>query len=246
MTILWVYLKEIEDRIMITINNIKVQDVSVIYGTWKKDDCKYTSPCGQTIIYLRDNCRIEVGSTIGDQCAIGANSTIGACSEIGVKSTIGNCCTIGANSTIGNRCSVGDHCTIGDCSTIRAYSTIGNCSTIGAGSTIGNRCTIGANSTIGSFSIIGDGCIIGDNYNLPVQPLWFSGIKYSIGYHSPGLVKSGCILKPIKWWEENVERCAEEHNYNDVEIKEYKFRIACLSMWMKLWDVYEQRGKLNE
>ena len=95
-------------------------------------------------------------------------------------------------------------------------------------------------ASIGDGASIGYGASIGDGYNLPIPPLWFSGPQYSIGYHSPNTVVSGCIKKPIQWWEENIKRCAEENKYTPDEVKEYMFRIKCLSEWMKMWGVYDK------
>jgi hypothetical protein len=53
------------------------------------------------------------------------------------------------------------------------------------------------------------------------------------------MVNSGCITKPITWWEEHIVRCAEEHKYSDDEIKEYAWRVKSLADWMRLWNVYE-------
>jgi hypothetical protein len=85
----------------------------------------------------------------------------------------------------------------------------------------------------------GNKCELGDNVKLDVPPLWFIGPRYSIGYYSPGMVNSGCITKPISWWEENIKRCAEEHDYKPIEIEEYVWFIKVLADWMKLHNVYE-------
>jgi uncharacterized cupin superfamily protein len=78
-----------------------------------------------------------------------------------------------------------------------------------------------------------------NNIQLTVPPAYFNGSAYSIGFLRPGWVKSGCIEKPITWWEENVERCAEENEYTPVQIKEYKYYITYIAEWMKINNVYE-------
>ena len=97
---------------------------------------------------------------------------------------------------------------------------------------VGDYCTLGNCCTLGDYCKLGYGC------TPPYQPLWFCGPQYSIGYHSPGMVSSGCITKPIHWWEENIRRCAEEYNYTPADIDEYEWRVKVLADWMKRHGVY--------
>jgi len=103
---------------------------------------------------------------------------------------------------------------------------------------LGNGCLLGNGCSLGNVCSLGYDCSLGDNYKKPISPLWFSGPRYSIGYYSPGMVKSGCITKSIKWWEKNIRRCAEENDYTPVEIDEYEWRIKILAEWMKRHKVY--------
>ena len=105
---------------------------------------------------------------------------------------------------------------------------------------IGDDCSLGDGCSLGDRCSLGYGCSLGDGYSLPVPPLWFSGPRYSIGYSRPGIVVSGCITKPIQWWEENIERCAEEHDYTPDEVQEYVWRVKILAEWMQMWGVYEE------
>jgi NDP-sugar pyrophosphorylase family protein len=150
---------------------------------------------------------------------------------------LGNDCILGTGCMLGDGCKIGVGCMLGD------YCKIGDGCKIGNGCKIGVGCILGDGCKIGDGCMLGDGCELGDDYKLPVQPLWFCGIKYSIGYYSPGFIKSGCILKPVKWWQENIKRCAEEYHYTPEQIKEYEFRVKCLVEWMKIWDVYESRAR---
>jgi len=64
-------------------------------------------------------------------------------------------------------------------------------------------------------------------------PLRFNGSHYPIEYLKPGWIKSGCIEKPLVWWQENIVRCAEENGYTTTQVTEYELYIKLLSIWMK-------------
>ena len=66
------------------------------------------------------------------------------------------------------------------------------------------------------------------------SPLLIYGSRYFVGYAGDGLVASGCIVKPLAWWLENVERCAEEHGYTPTEQREYRMHIEHVAAWMRL------------
>jgi len=66
------------------------------------------------------------------------------------------------------------------------------------------------------------------------SPLLIFGSRYFVGYAGDGLVASGCIVKPLAWWLENVERCAEVHGYTPTEQREYRMHIEHVAAWMRL------------
>jgi hypothetical protein len=66
------------------------------------------------------------------------------------------------------------------------------------------------------------------------SPILIHGSRYWIGYSGEDLVSSGCITKPLAWWLENVERCAEEHGYTIEEQKEYRMHVEYIAAWMRL------------
>ena len=79
----------------------------------------------------------------------------------------------------------------------------------------------------------GYGCtwiIKGKKYLYP--PLHFFGSVYFMEFSKPGFIRSGCIEKPLAWWEENIVRCAEEHQYTPEQIEEYKLYVQMLKLWM--------------
>ena len=165
---------------MITINNEQIENIEVVYKTWKKSNNKYTSVNG-TVIWL------------------------------------GNYCKLGNNCELGNGCKLGYGCKLG------------------------NGCKLGYGCKLGNGCELGNFCKLGDECEQP-YPLWFTGIRFSIGYYSIGMIASGCIIKPVKWWEENIIRCAEENGYTPEQIKEYEWRVKTLVSWMKEHDVYGLKG----
>jgi len=220
---------------MITVGGIVIESVKKLKKTWKKDGHQYTSPDGKIIISIYGDVTIGNHSSIGSNSSIGDGSSIGSNSSIGYGSSIGNNCSIRNRSSIGSGSSIGDGSSIGNRSSIGDNSSIGNRSSIGDHSSIGNR------SSIGNHSSIGDISSIGNDYELPVPPLWFSGPQYPIGYHSPGMIASGCIIKPVSWWLENIRRCAEEYHYSPEEIDEYEWRVKVLVDWMKRHELYKAK-----
>jgi hypothetical protein len=75
-------------------------------------------------------------------------------------------------------------------------------------------------------------------------PAYFTGSRYPIGFSKKGFIKSGCITKPVGWWLENIERCAEEHGYTPDQIAEYRGYVDYIAGWMKRLglDVERKRG----
>ena len=71
--------------------------------------------------------------------------------------------------------------------------------------------------------------------SIPITPLCIQGTKYPIAWVGGDLVRSGCITKPIQWWLENVERCAEENGYNEVEQIEYRMHVEHIHRWMEIY-----------
>jgi hypothetical protein len=97
--------------------------------------------------------------------------------------------------------------------------------------TTGHNCTFttGSGCTFTTWS----GCTWKFSWGkLKESPLHINGSMYPIQFLSPGVIKSGCIEKPLVWWKENITRCAEENGYTPEQVKEYEVYIAMLEMWM--------------
>ena len=43
--------------------------------------------------------------------------------------------------------------------------------------------------------------------------------------------------KPLAWWLENVERCAEEYKYTADQQREYRLYVEHIAAWMRLYSV---------
>ena len=149
-------------------------------------------------------------------------------SEKGTVIWLGGNCKLGDNCELGNGCKLGYDCELGD-----------GCK-LGYSCKLDGWCKLGDGCKLGDWCELGDGCE--SNY-----PLWFCGIKYSIGFYKAGYIASGCIIKPARWWEDNIKRCAEENNYTPEQVKEYQWRVKTLVDWMKVHDLYaSKRGQIDE
>ncbi|MFA7121241.1 MAG: hypothetical protein WC277_07150 [Bacilli bacterium] len=78
------------------------------------------------------------------------------------------------------------------------------------------------------------------------SPLLIFGSRYFVGYAGDGLVASGCIVKPLAWWLENVERCAEEHGYTPIEQREHRMHIEHIAAWMRLYGLAVEAAERSE
>uniref|UniRef100_A0A6M3L6R1 Uncharacterized protein n=1 Tax=viral metagenome TaxID=1070528 RepID=A0A6M3L6R1_9ZZZZ len=67
------------------------------------------------------------------------------------------------------------------------------------------------------------------------SPLFIQGSRYSICCSGGGMITSGCITKPLAWWIENVERCAEDHGYTPEQQTEYRRHVEYIAEWMRVY-----------
>jgi len=111
---------------------------------------------------------------------------------------------------------------------------------LGNDCTLGDDCKLGDDCTLGDYCTLGDGCMFGQS------PIYIIGTRYFVAYAGDDLVKSGCITKPISWWLENVERCAQEHGYTPTQQKEYRLHVEHVAAWMRLYGYLESKGKRDE
>ena len=96
----------------------------------------------------------------------------------------------------------------------------------------GSDCTFKTGSDC-TFNTGWDCTFIVNGYKFPVCPMRFDGSKYFMEVSGPGLIRSGCIEKPVEWWQENVRRCAEEHKYTPGQIEEYELYVEMLAKWLE-------------
>ena len=78
---------------------------------------------------------------------------------------------------------------------------------------------------------------------LQEPPLHFCGSRYYIEFSKPGFIQSGCIEKPLDWWQKNVTRCAEEHGYSLSQVREYEMYVKFLGQWMERLKLHKAKGK---
>ena len=105
---------------------------------------------------------------------------------------------------------------------------------------IGSYVEIGSDVEIGSGVKIGSSVKIGSGVKIEKTPIYIQGRRYWIGYcGEKGMIRSGCINNPIKWWLENVEQCAEENGYSEIEQTEYRLHVEHVAAWMRLYGVAE-------
>ena len=126
-----------------------------------------------------------------------------------------------------------DHCTF-DTSSSCTFET-GICCTFKTG----DFCTFETGSCC-TFDTRSSCTWVYGTTKLEINPIYFHGSRYSMQFLSPGLIKSGCITKPLEWWEQNITRCAEEHAYTPAEVKEYELYVKLIAIWMRANDVAEE------
>ena len=68
-----------------------------------------------------------------------------------------------------------------------------------------------------------------------VSPLYIQGTRYWMCWSGGDLVSSGCITKPLAWWLEHVERCAEKNGYTTDQQAEYRLHVEHIAAWMRLY-----------
>ena len=150
--------------------------------------------------------------------------------KCGWRNVNGNRVKIGGGAVIGDKARIGDKAVIGGWAMIGDRAKIGGCARIGGWAVIGDRAVIG-------------GCArIGDSVTIPV----YCSAPYSIHWYSIGEIKSGCIVKSIDWWRENVERCAEENGYNEFQQQEYKLYVAQIAAWESMMISHGKIGTVNK
>ena len=86
------------------------------------------------------------------------------------------------------------------------------------------------------------------SHSYPFPPLYFTGSRYWIGFAAPGIIRSGCIEKPIAWWRENIIRCAQEYKYTVAQQEEYQVYVELLIAWAEKfgWNEVECGHNLNQ
>jgi len=116
---------------------------------------------------------------------------------------------VGTGATICGRARIAGDARISDRATIAGDARIGDCATICGDARIGGDAMIG-----------GDARVTRGEWT--ASPLYIQGTRHSLNMDGDGLLRIGCILKPIAWWLENNVRCGEENGYTPEQIVEYR------------------------
>ena len=201
------------------LTNIDVAEIR----TWAREGQWYVSPDGDYIM-IGDDVQIGDGAKIGDRARIGHGAHIGVRARIGHGAHIGDRVVIGDGAHIGVRARIGHGAHIG----VRAR--IGHGAQIGDGANIGYGAKIGDGVVIGYGANIGDRARINEQVFLPI----YRAARYQIHWHSVGHIRSGCIIRPIYWWRDNVVRCAEEHGYSEQQQQLYACFVEQIIAWEKV------------
>lgn len=154
---------------------------------------------------------------------------------------------LGNYVTLGNYVKLGNYVTLGDDVTLGNDVVLGNSVVLGNYVELGNYVKLGNYVTLGDSVVLGNYVKLGDGVVLKHTPTYIVGEQYSMCFVSPGIIQSGCITKPIKWWKENIRRCAEEHHYTPEQIEVYENYVNMLAREDEIRRKYaEQRKESNK
>lgn len=74
-----------------------------------------------------------------------------------------------------------------------------------------------------------------------VSPIFINGSRFSVYWNGvEGYIRSGCMRETIAWWDDNLVRCATEHNYTPEQVEEYKIYFEAVKKWMVLKGVEKE------
>lgn len=114
------------------------------------------------------------------------------------------------------------------------------------GGLVADTATVDDTAFVGPSAKVYENAWVYGNAKVDRTPIYIQGSRYWIGYcGEPGQVTSGCINKPLVWWLEHVERCAEENGYNEIEQKEYRLHIENIAAWMRLYGLDKEQPHDN-
>lgn len=189
--------------------------------------------------HIGPNVILGRGVEIGNGVSIGNDTILDNNVCIEDLAQIGNQVKVGVNSVVGFRSQLDDFSWAGHNVKIYEYATIGYKAAISRNTIIGDNvrinkmafvdynCVLKNGASLDADIVIGPNVGVGVDINVPI----FRSASYSMHWFAPNTIKSGCIIKPFKWWEENVERCAEEHGYDTFQQKEYAMYVKQIIEW---------------
>ena len=199
--------------------------------------------------WVADSARVHVtawippSSVVGEHCVVGKHCRLGSDCSLGVDCSLGEYCRLGNGCRLGKYCVVGVDCRLSADCRLSEYCRLGNgchlgkyC-VVGADCRLGKYCRLGEGCRLGKYCRLGEGCRVEAGVEHNRTPLYIQGSQYFLAFVGPGLVQSGCITRPLTWWLEHVERCAEEHGYSGEQQREYRLHVQHMAAWMWLYGV---------
>ncbi len=113
------------------------------------------------------------------------------------------------------------------------------------GGWVSETANVAAKAMVGPKALVFGGTIRGGTIwcgTIKQTPILICGQRYCIGCSGPGMVSSGCITKPLAWWLEHVERCAEENGYTPEQQREYRLHVEHVAAWMRLYGMDKEEA----
>jgi len=179
--------------------------------------------CGWHVLPNGSRVRLGDGVVLGNDVVLGDGVVLGRDVVLGKRVVLDNCVVLG-------------------------YGVV-----LGDGVVLGERVVLGRDVVLGNDVVLGSGVVLGtgvklcDGVKLDVTPIYIQGSRYWIGYcGQPGMIRSGCINRPVSWWKEKGVRCAKEYGYNTKQITEYVAHFATITAWMELYGVLAPVGDNDE
>ena len=155
-----------------------------------------------------DGWRINPGTGEKD-CYVGLCAHLEDDVRMGKGVWLGDCVWLGNDVRLGEGVRMGDHTHVGG----RAW--------------LGDGAQLGFGVQVGSGVRLGVGVRLGNYVSIPV----YKSYNYAIHWHSPGMIRAGCIIKPFGWCLSNVRQVAAAHGYPPDEQARYAFFIEQIIEW---------------
>jgi hypothetical protein len=189
--------------------------------------------------WVHEDASVSEGSFIGERALVyGEAQVCGEALVYGEARVYGEALVCGEAQVYGEARVYGEALVCGEA---RVYGEARVC---GEAQVCGEARVYGEARVCGEARVYGEARVCGGMIDR--TPVLIMGSKYWIGFSRPGHIASGCIERPLAWWLENVERCAQEHGYSEKEQKEYRLHVEHIAAWMKLYGLDKEETEVAE